>query len=268
VGVTHPPASWEELNEAVEKITTVGENDAIVRSGVAMGTARNINRSTDILSLLLMQSGVAISDRESGEVDFSKEVDRKDLGQVALEYYTDFANPTKRVYTWSNFSPYSIDAFQQGTTAMMFNYAHQTPVLRAKAPRLNFGVAAMPQLNSDRPVNYANYWAVTVSKFSKAPTSAWQFLTYLTSFEGIIPYLNSTQHPAARRDLIDQQKEDLDIGTFAKQVLTAQSWKQVDSVAIESILANLIEDVNYRRKSISEALIAAENQINVLVRKK
>lgn len=268
VGIASPPETWEEFNGAVEKIATIGENEAIIRAGAAIGTAKNINRSTDILSLLMMQSGVPMSDPESGAADFLKEVNGRNPGQTALEYYTDFANPTKRVYTWNSSAFYSIDAFQQGAAAMMFNYAHQIEVLKARAPRLNFGVAPMPQLNLDRPVNYANYWAATVSKFSASPVEAWQFATYLTSFEGAIPYLNSTEHPTARRDLIDQQKEDLTIGVFVKQVLTADSWYQVDSAAIENILATMIEDVNFRRRSIVEALNAAESQINVLVQRR
>lgn len=268
MGITRPPSRWEEFNETVERITTIEGDDTITRAGAAIGTAKNINRSTDILSLLLMQSGVPMADPQSGQVSFSRLVNGRDVAHIALEYYTDFANPDKRVYTWNNFSFYSIDAFQQGSAAMMFNYAHQIPILRSKASRLNFGVAAMPQLNLDAPLNYANYWAATVSKFSNAPLESWKFLVYLTSLEGSIPYLNSTKHPTARRDLIDKQKEDLEIGAFVKQVLTAKSWYQVDNLAIERIMAEMIENVNFKRQSVAEALRAAQNQINTLAQKR
>lgn len=268
VGVARPPATWEEFNEVVERVTTMGENDAIIRAGAAIGTAKNINRSTDILSLLMMQSGVSMSDSETGHVNFSRLVNGRDVAQVALEYYTDFANPDKRVYTWNNSLFYSIDAFQQGSAAMMFNYAYQIPVLRSKASRLNFGVAAMPQLNLGAPLNYANYWAAAVSKFSAAQLGSWKFLVYLTSLEGAVSYLNNTKHPTARRDLIDQQKEDAEIGAFTKQALTARSWYQADNLAIEKIMAEMIENVNFKRQSMAEALSVAQNQINVLVQKK
>lgn len=267
LGVASPPRTWEEFSEVVEKITQGGANDQIIRAGAAIGTAKNINRSTDILALLMMQSGVPMTDPATGQVKFSYYVDNQDQGQVALEYYTDFANPLKRVYTWNQSAPYSIDAFQQGSAAMMFNYAHQIGVLRAKAPRLNFGVAPMPQLDIDRPINYANYWATAVSKFSAASLEAWQFLVYLHSSEGIIPYLNSASHPTARRDLIKPQGEDLDLGTFVQQALSASSWYQVDNTAIEDIVARMIEDVNWRRQTPIEAIRAAESQINLLMQR-
>lgn len=267
LGVASPPDTWEEFNEIVEKTTKIADNGEIARAGAAIGTAKNINRSIDILSLLMMQSGVPMTDPATGRAKLSYWVNNQDRGQIALEYYTDFANPFKRVYTWNQSSFYSIDAFQQGTVAMMFNYAHQIGVLRAKAPRLNFGIAPMPQLDLDSPLNYANYWATTVSKFSTVQEEAWKFLVYLHSAEGIIPYLNSAQHPTARRDLVNEQKEELDLGVFAKQALTATSWYQVDNLAMEGILAAMIEEVNLRRKTPSAALDAAESQINLLMQR-
>src|SRR3989344_1218942 len=57
VGIAKPPASWEDFNEAVKKITVRDSKGNITRSGATIGTARNINRSTDILMLLMLQSG-------------------------------------------------------------------------------------------------------------------------------------------------------------------------------------------------------------------
>ena len=268
LGITRPPQTWGEFNEIVEKVTVVDANNNVSRAGASIGTARNVNRSTDILSLLMLQSGVPMVDDAGLSADFSKIIDGNDLGQVALEYYTDFSNPAKRVYTWNDDLHYSIDAFQEGTAAMMFNYSHQIPLLRSKAPRLNFGISAMPQLDASPVLNYANYWALTVSKFSPAGRQAWDFLVYLSSTEGVLPYLNMTSRPTARRDLIEQQKNDLDLGVFAKQALTAGSWYQVDSVVIENILADTIEDVNFGRRSIAEALRTAENKITLLMQRR
>ncbi|MBI2057868.1 MAG: extracellular solute-binding protein [Candidatus Yanofskybacteria bacterium] len=268
LGISQPPQTWNDFNEFVENVTVADLRNNISRAGAAIGTARNINRSTDILSLLMLQSGVPMVDSDQAGAEFSNTVNGRDLGEVALEYYTDFANPAKRVYTWNDGLHYSIDAFQEGNVAMMFNYSHQMPLLRSKAPRLNFAVAPMPQLDSGQLLNYANYWAPTVSKFSKSGQQAWEFLVFLSSTEGVIPYLNSTGRPTARRDLVDQQKSDLDLGVFAKQVLSAVSWYQVDALAIESVMADMIDDVNFGRRSISEALRTAENKINVLMQRR
>ena len=267
LSIAVPPKTWNEFNDMVEKVTVVGENNNISRSGAAVGTARNVNRSTDILSLLMIQSGVPMINDDQTSAEFTKIVDGQDVGQVALEYYTDFTNPAKRVYTWNNAQHYSVDAFQEGTAATMFNYSHQIPLLRSKAPRLNFSVAPMPQLNAVQAANYGSYWAPTVSKFSKNSTVAWRFLVYLSSAPGVVPYLNSAGHPVARHDLVDQQQNEPEMGIFAKQALSAKSWYQIDNLAIENILADLIDDVNFKRQTIAEALRTAENKITLLMQR-
>ena len=267
LSIAVPPKTWNEFNDMVERVTVVGENNNISRSGAAVGTARNVNRSTDILSLLMIQSGVPMINDDQTSAEFTKIVDGQDVGQVALEYYTDFTNPAKRVYTWNNAQHYSVDAFQEGTAATMFNYSHQIPLLRSKAPRLNFSVAPMPQLNAVQAANYGSYWAPTVSKFSKNSTVAWRFLVYLSSAPGVVPYLNSAGHPVARHDLVDQQQNEPEMGVFAKQALSAKSWYQIDNLAIENILADLIDDVNFKRQTIAEALRTAENKITLLMQR-
>ncbi len=266
LGITTPPSTWDEFNDDVEKITAIDDKGNITRSAAAIGTARNINRSTDILSLLMLQSGVKMTDAEHTSATFSRAVEGVSVGETSVQYYADFANPSKKVYTWNDQQHYSIDAFAEGNAAMMFNYSHQIPVLRSKSPRLNFAAAPMPQISgASSAVNFANYWAPTVSKQSKNPVAAWKFLVYLSSNPGASFYLNSTGRPAARRDLIELQKTDPDLGTFAAQSLTARSWYQVDNSAIETIFADMIDEVNYGRASIRDALQSAESKVSVLM---
>ncbi|MFH1653796.1 MAG: extracellular solute-binding protein [Pseudomonadota bacterium] len=264
-GITRPAQTWEEFNSDVETITRLDGSGNIVQSAAAIGTARNINRSTDILTNLMIQSGVQMTDAGNSSATFSRTVNNTAVGEIALKFYTDFANPSVRTYTWNDAQYYSIDAFAEGKTAMMLNYSHQIPVLKAKAARLNFGVAPMPQISSSDIRTYANYWAVTVSNQSQSANDAWRFLIYLTSKDGASNYLNATLRPAARRDLIELQRNDLDLGVFALQALSARSWFQIDNTAIETIFADMIDDVNYRRATIREALQNAEARVDVLM---
>ena len=265
-GIASPPATWDEFNNDVKKLTSVDQRGNIVKSGAAIGTADNINRSTDILTLLMLQSGVRMTDSEHRNATFSQQVEGQNVGETALQYYTSFADPTKSVYAWNSQQHYSIDAFTEGNVAMMFNYSHQIKTLRSKSARFNFSIAPVPQI-AETPVavNFANYWAPTVSKQSKNPTAAWKFLVYLSSTQGAAPYINASGRPSARRDLIEQQRNDPDLGVFAVQALSARSWYQIDNSAIETIFAEMIDNVNFGRMSARDALEAAENKINVLM---
>ncbi|MBI4158309.1 MAG: extracellular solute-binding protein [Candidatus Yanofskybacteria bacterium] len=266
-GITSPPKNWNEFNDDVELLTRVDSSGNITQSGATIGTSQNVNRSTDILVALMLQSGVRMTDIDNTSATFSRSVNNTPVGEVALRYYSDFANPNVRTYTWNNGQHYSIDAFTEGTVAMMFNYSHQAGILNQRAARLNYAIAPMSQISESNIKNYANYWAVAVSKNSLASNEAWRFAAYLASREGASSYLAETMRPSARRDIIDLQKNDLRLGIFANQALTAKSWYQVDNAAIESIFAEMIDDVNFGRLSVREALQNAEAEVNVLMQR-
>jgi hypothetical protein len=123
----------------------------------------------------------------------------------------------------------------------------------------------MPQLSLDSIRTHADYWAPAVSASSKSIAPAWQFLAYLSSSDVVRSYLDATNRPAARRDLIDLQKTDPDLGIFATQALSARSWYQVDNRAIEKIFADMIDDVNLGRANYKDAIQSAESKVSVLM---
>lgn len=267
-GISRPPQDWEEFNSDVETITRLDGSGQVVQSGAAIGTAKNINRSTDILSALMIQTGVQMTSADNKSATFSSLVNNTPVGETALKYYTDFANSSVRTYTWNDAQHYSVDAFMEGKTAMMFNYSHEVGVLKNQASRLNFAVAPMPQVSSTDLKNYANYWGVGVTANSKFPNEAWKFVAYLASKEGAQSYLSTTLRPSARRDLIELQRSDLDLGIFAIQALSARSWYQIDNTAIERIFADMIDDVNFHRSSVKDSMENAESRVNVLMQRK
>ena len=264
-GITRPPQTWDEVNSDVQLLTKLDSKGNITQSGFALGTARNINRSTDVLMDMMLQSGVQMTSSDNLSATFAAPVNGQHVGELALQYYTNFANPRNQDYTWNNTQHYSVDAFTEGTLAMMAGYAHESQVIRSKAPRLNFAVAPMPQASSVDIKNFSNYWAAAVAAKSAHPAEAWKFLVYLGSKEGSTTYLNATSRPAARRDLIDLQRSDPDLGVFAVQALTARSWFQIDNTAIEGIFADMIDDVNLNRSSLPDALSRAESRVTVLM---
>lgn len=266
-GIASPPTTWADMLIAVAKLTRRDANETITLAGAALGTARNVNRSTDILMMLMLQSGVQMTDESGSSTTFSRSVDGQAVGERSLQFYTDFANPRQQVYTYNDSQDYSIDAFVTGKAAMMINYSHQIPVLQGRAPRLDWGIAPVPQATTVSARTYANYWPLVVSANSKFPDHAWAFVYYLAAGDGAVPYLNATNRPAARRDLIELQKSDTMLGVFAEQSLTARSWYQVDSSGMEKIFADMIDAVNLRRVSPRDALRDAEAKASLLMRR-
>ncbi len=266
-GITAPPKTWEDFNNDVELLTKFDTKDNIIQAGAAMGTARNVNRSSDILSELMIQNGTKMTNETNTAATFTRSVNSTLVGENALQYYTDFANPAKKVYTWNDDQHYSIDAFVEGSLAMMFNYSHQIPVVQGRFNRLNFGIAPVPQFSELNTKNFASYWAVGVSAQSKNQNAAWRFLNYLGSHDGSLAYVTAASRPSARRDIIDVQRNDPKLGVFAVQALSAKSWYQVDNNAIDQIFADMIDDVNLKRQALKSAIRSAESKVNTLMTK-
>ena len=266
-GITRPPQTWDEVNSDVQLLTKFDKSGNIIQSEFSLGTARNINRSTDILMDMMIQSGVQMTSADQRYATFGAAVNGQRLGEIAVQYYTNFANPRNQDYSWNDRQHYSMDAFTEGTLSMMLGYAHDMQTIRSKAPRLSFAMAPMPQASLTDVRNFANYWAVAVTTKSVNQVQAWKFANYLASKEGVTVYLNATNRPSARRDLIDLQRTDPDLGIFAVQALSARSWFQADNVAIEGIFADMIDDVNFNRSSIKDAVSRAESQVTVLMQR-
>lgn len=304
-GIARAPATWEEVLSAVRRINRLDQNGNIVQSGIALGTAYNINRSTDILAAMMMQLGARMADSQSGRADFSDDAAKK-----ALEFYTRFSSEAgSDTYSWNKTSHYSIDAFTEGTLGMMINYSWQYATLKQKNAKLNIGVAPLPQFAGTAPANIANYWGFAVAKNKQyvAPSGqesvpvdlkkwdflrvheAWQFLAYfglphetkvVTLTNGITgtgkdfplgtdpaeAYLKMTMKPAARRDLIAVQQNDTVLAPFAQGNLIAKNWYQGNPEAADGILAEMIDSVNSGAKTAYEALITAAARINTIRR--
>lgn len=248
-GISKVPSYWDdEFIQDIKKLTKQNTDKEIVQSGVALGTSKNINRYSDILALLMMQNGVVMIG-EKGQVLFNSSLSSNNNfipGADALRFYTDFADQAKESYAWNNDQKNSLEMFMSGNLAIMFGYSYDLATIKTQAPKLNFSVAKMPQINGNPPtnINFANYWIEVVSKKSKSVDISWDFVQFATKEKQAKTYLEKSKRPTALRSLVATQKEDDEIGVFADQVLTAKSWYRGKNVkAAEDAISEMIDMV-------------------------
>lgn len=266
-GIAEPPAYWSsEFQQDVKKMTKQNEKGEIIQSGTALGGAENIERYSDIISVLMMQNGAVMMD-DNNQILFNQipsafKNQNYNPGLEALRFYADFANPGKEVYCWNKNLENSLNMFTQGKVGIMFGYAYHLPVIKAQAPKLNFGIAKLPQIEGNTPINFANYWVETVSNKSKYTNEAWDFIQFATKAEQAKNYLANVKKPTALRSLVNEQSEDLDIGIFTQQVLTSKSWyKGADSNAMEKIFAEMINSVTLAQEKIESIISLAATKV-------
>ena len=137
-GIAQPPVYWNsEFQQDVKKMTKQNDKGEIIQSGAALGGTNNIERYSDILSILMMQNGSIMMD-DNGQVLFNRipatfQDQKYNPGLEALRFYSDFANPAKEVYAWNKDLEISSNMFAQGKLGIMFGYAYHLPVIKAQA---------------------------------------------------------------------------------------------------------------------------------------
>lgn len=241
-GLALPPASWFSFQKAAKKL-------GFGRTAMG-GSADSVDRAADILSLLMLQDEVPMVDAGFTRADLRE-------GASALAFYTDFANPESEYYIWNDRQPHSLNAFAEGKLGMMLGYGYHARLLRELNPFLPLGIAPVPQINPQSPVNYPFYYGLAVVGTTPDYEAAWQFIKYAATNEAAsIKYLNFTNQLPTLRSLIAQAGN--------VQALSARSWLQADNKAIDKIFSEMIKSV-LSGKEVDRALQEAEEKITRLM---
>jgi len=162
-----------------------------------------------------------------------------------------------------------MEMFISGNLAFTFNYSYSLQDIENRAPKLNFAVAKMPQIEGNSmDINFANYWVEVVSKKSEHIPEAWNFINFATSQDQVINYLNNTNKPTAIRSLISEQElENPELSIFANQTLTAKSWYQgKNAEAMEDIIGDMIDSVVKDQTLLEEAINLAASKVQQTIK--
>jgi len=274
--IKQPPRTLQELVDLVPKLTEKDSRGRIVRSAISLGGAEGVPRASDILAALMMQYGAEMTSADRQTTTFNLPAPGSNppffSGQEALAYYTQFANPVSPLYTFTDAKdaagnrlfPSDVQAFMEGKTAMMINYAYQVKNIQQFAPKLHFETALLPQRQLQNPVTMTNYWGETVSKNSQHPNEAWDFIKFMASKSNQNRLLRDAGYVSARKDLRDNLSGRRYYGTVATQISYSKSWYRKNTPDIEAIFARMINSVVNDRVSPAIAVETAARDINAL----
>lgn len=234
-GIAEAPKNWDDFQKAVKKLAKFDKNSTkILQSGAAMGVGSNIPGFDDLLYILFRQSNISFVNR-TGQVVFNNPGgNQANPAMAVMNFYTDFANPERDTYTWNEEMDNALDKFVNGSLAFFFGYSYHLPVIKSRAPQLNFSILPMLQLNPEQPVNVANYWVQSVVDKSKHKNESWGLVNYLTHSKAVKEYLDQSQRPSALRMYVSEQLDNVELYPFASQSLIADSWyrgKDYDTTA-------------------------------------
>ena len=247
-GIPEPPKTWEEFQAAVKKLTKFDKQTGkIIQAGAALGTGNNIPGFDDLLFTLFRQSEVNFSSRD-GQAIFNQlpegvNTNEDTPAMKVVNFFSDYANPTRDTYTWNADMDNALDKFVNGSLAFFFGYSYNLAQIKARAPQLNFRILPLLQINQEKPINAADYWVQAVTLKSKKQNEAWDLVNYLTHSAAAKAYLDQTGRPTALRAYVADQMTNEDLKPFASQVLVAENWYHgKDYAATQKALASLLDE--------------------------
>jgi ABC-type glycerol-3-phosphate transport system substrate-binding protein len=162
-----PPKTWEDLLSSAKALREVDPiTGKLVRAGVALGNTTNVDHWPDIVTLMMMQAGIKLTDLSSQEVG------------ITMGYYTDFVS---KHHVWDETMPPSVVAFANEKVAMIFAPTWRASEIKQINPALSWQVVPVPQLPDVEPTNWASMWFYGVSKNTKYPMESWKFISFLAS---------------------------------------------------------------------------------------
>ncbi|QQR78428.1 MAG: extracellular solute-binding protein [Candidatus Moraniibacteriota bacterium] len=299
-GITAPPKTWEELVAMVPLLVKQDEFGNINQAAIALGAGENVNRSSDILLNLMQQYGAPITDPHFGDqlnrqaLEFYTQFARLGLPTYTWnqrQHYSIDAFYEGTLGMMINYS-YHYSTIKQKNAKLNFAIA-PLPQFRDRAP-VNFanywGFAVTKNKTQVADLSRPQATLSTENYQQARVHEAWQFLSYLTlphptgvlqlanAFSGktadfplpIDPakkYIELTKKPAARRDLIDAQKDDVVLSPFVAGNLIAKSWKPGNIEQAEGLLVETISAVVRGERTVSEALSILDSRYTQLNRR-
>ncbi len=266
-GIASPPASWEAVTGLVPLLTKQGTALAFAQNAIALGTYDNIENARGILSLLFLQAGTAITQISSAGIRSalgSQAGSSTTLpGVSALSFYTQFANPSRTVYSWNEAASSARQAFLSGSLAMYVGYASELPLLKAANPNLPFDMAQIPQLQSSAAkTDYALAYAFAIPKASKNPSGAFLSATALGSNRLLPQAAAALSMAPAQRALLLTSPADPFSPVYYPEALISVGWLSPAPATIDTIFSAIITNITSGRLQVQDALSTADQALN------
>jgi ABC-type glycerol-3-phosphate transport system substrate-binding protein len=275
-GLSQPPKYWDELLTMTPQLTQKDSALTIARSAIAMGDYTNVNHAKQFITTLLFQAGNQIVMRNiqetSGTPPYTVILDDKldytvSPGQAAVNFYTQFADASRSVYTWNRSLPQSLDSFIAGDVAMYIGLASEFSTIREKNPNLSFDVAVIPQSRTGTRATYGRVLALAMPKNNQNLTRSYALIQNLTAPDVVKTISDIMYLPPVRRDLLAERPgNDAYMQTFQESALLSKNFYDLEPDETSQIFKRMIESVVTGRLSTSESVQRANTEMELLVK--
>jgi len=276
-----PSNTWIGM-QSDARVMNFKNNNALLRSMVAMGNPEFNSKEIDILYNRMLQTNASFYNNSFSNASFAKssDIEKVTKNQLAYGDYRSAVYALNENIVNPESADKEVEAFLTGKTSMIFGYSHlykdmlnlHRAYQRSGKEVIDIGdiqITQVPQESTDdTPVAYANYFTEVVSKNSKNAFESWALISNMVSKTSLEMLYDKNFKPTSRRDLIPTQRQNRIYFPFVNQLGFAKSLPIADDFKYRDIFAdtltNLLDTENYQvvtRKGLSDA----QAQINAIL---
>ncbi len=271
-GFAAAPRTWEEvLNQSAPRLTRLTQSRRVEQSALAFGEYMNVKNAKEILLMLMLQAGsplVQVND-DTFLLAFNgaNAGASRPAGDASLDFYTQFADPSRSVYSWNRSLPEDTQAFLGEDLALYFGFASEMDELREGNPNLNFDATRVPQ-GADSTVRrtYGRFYSLAVLRSSDNRDGAYLATVRLGEAPAVKGIAEAHNMVPTYRASVGAGHLDPFMQNAFDSALFARGWHDPNPSASENVFQIMIEDVTSGRKKISDAVQDAQTRINQLFR--
>ncbi len=269
-GIALPPTKWTEFPALSAKLSKSDNNANITKSLTSLGEYRNVDNAKALLSTLIMQAGSPIISEEGGifrsKLTYQGPSDILIPANSALQFFTDYSNPKKSVYSWNRSLPRSRQAFLSEDLAIYFGFASEFSDIKEKNPNLNFDVALMPQvLNANLKTTYGDIYGFSILKNTQNLVPTFNLISLLTGADSVSTLLQVADLAPARRDIISLGQKDPVKQVFSDSALISRSWVDPDMRRTDQIFQDMVENITTGRMDVNDSVSRANLELDGLL---
>lgn len=276
-GIVRPPETWTELLSIAPSLTVSDTSFNISKSVIALGSFENIKNAKEILWALILQTGNNIIVRGKNDMDETifKAVlnDRGSFASApsfsAINYFNQFANPSKTIYSWNRALPEAQDFFVAGNSAFYIGFADELPLIKKKNPNLNFDVATLPQSQSSEVKRtYGKMYFLGIVRTANDLKSVFQTMIILSDSKSQERLSKLSGLPPIRRDNLGKTDPSNSFDKiFKKSALFASGVMEPEAKETRNILAKMVQSIQSGELEIAGSVTRANDQLNILLEK-
>ncbi len=268
-GFAQAPQYWDEVQLMAQKISTRTESGTVTRAAVPFGQYKNVNNAKSILSMLVMQAGGAIVERDiDGTLQAALAPADGAVAQSslqALRFYTEFADPAKPGYSWNASLPEARKAFIAQDLALYYGLGSERAFISAASPNMNFSVGSSTQRRAAKvSINAGVVYAFAFPRTSQNPAGALAVAFKLNNLENGRLFSNQFKMPSASRLVLDS-KFGNELDFLNKQAIIVRSWVDPDPEKTSEIFRAMIEDTVSGKLLLGEAVQRADQELSLLL---